>query len=154
MILCEQHAYVWHPTDKVCPHCAKGEYSIPEGPTLKLAFEVERLRAELHTMTEAWKTADGTSYLLVEERDRLRADNLQLVNDLEAEGARLGMLRADLARVTRERDALVKAAGAVKEAWKGMGLARDDWQTIKRVLVAVQEWIAACTPPASEDVKP
>jgi len=33
---------------------------------------------------------------------RLRADNLQLVNDLEAEGARLGMLTADLARVTAE----------------------------------------------------
>ena len=42
---------------------------------------------------------------LLAENARLRADNLQLVNDLEAEGARLGMLTADLARVTAERDA-------------------------------------------------
>jgi len=39
---------------------------------------------------------------LTAENARLRADNLQLVNDLEAEGARVGMLQAENARLRGE----------------------------------------------------
>ena len=56
--------------------------------------------------------------------------------------------KADLARVTAERDALLAAASRVVRHWLANGCNWDAYQD------ALREAIAACAPPASGEVKP
>jgi hypothetical protein len=170
MILCELHGYVWHPTDKECPHCAKGEYSIPEGPTLKLAFEIERLRAEverLENMVGATFAADPDEWPenVAKRIAALTADLDGARENALLHASRNVALETDLARVTAERDMLLKAAKDVLACDKALSDARA-WneghldEVMLAELLMVQSFaplhlaVAACAPPASGEVKP
>ena len=82
---------------------------------------------------------------LTAENARLRADNLQLVNNLESEGARVGMLTAENARVIAERDGLQRALDVSKDTAAGF----MSTEQLRVFLGVVRIAIAACAPPAS-----
>jgi len=127
-----------------------------------LELMVERLTAEVKALRFEESALRRDAAELTAENARLRAEVERLQAERKAQNlvvnsvtdqyeAQIAALTADLARVTAERDGLLRACKLVRITEPG-GVTR--WTLSHYAIVAFDEAIAACAPPASGEVKP